>query len=171
MFILFSRLQILIPCPRYIPYVDNFAHLGGFLMGLLVGMVFYPVVSETKRHKSIVWGFRIAAIPLIIVLFVVLISGRSGSFCCNFLGALAGNKPTNRTSAWPPIAQGVVSALHRHRSGVITWRIEGGISPNVPYNEIAMCWQVGCSPRFHRERTSKRDVCMVVSRVLRCIVV
>ena len=56
----------------YIPYVDNFVHLGGFLMGLLVGMVFYPIISETKRHKSIVWGFRIAAIPLIIVLFVVL---------------------------------------------------------------------------------------------------
>ena len=58
--------------PSYIPFVDNFVHLGGFLMGLLVGMVFYPIISETKRHRSIVWGFRIAAIPLIIVLFVVL---------------------------------------------------------------------------------------------------
>ena len=56
----------------FIPYVDNFAHLGGFLMGLLVGMIFYPVISETKRHKAITWGFRIAAIPLVIVLFVVL---------------------------------------------------------------------------------------------------
>lgn len=56
----------------FIPYVDNFAHLGGMLMGLLVGMVFYPVISETKRHKMITWGFRLAALPLIIVLFVVL---------------------------------------------------------------------------------------------------
>jgi hypothetical protein len=41
-------------------------------MGLLVGMVFYPVISETKRHKMIVWAFRIAAIPVAIVLFVTL---------------------------------------------------------------------------------------------------
>ena len=42
-------------------------------MGLLFGMIFYPIISETKRHKSIVWGLRIAAIPLAIVLYVVLI--------------------------------------------------------------------------------------------------
>lgn len=41
-------------------------------MGLLVGAVFYPVISETKRHKMVMWGFRIAALPLAIVLFVVL---------------------------------------------------------------------------------------------------
>ncbi|KAI5123620.1 hypothetical protein M0805_003434 [Coniferiporia weirii] len=56
----------------FIPYVDNFAHLGGFLMGLLVGIIFYPVISETKRHKAIMWGFRIAALPVVTVLFVVL---------------------------------------------------------------------------------------------------
>ncbi|KAF5375122.1 hypothetical protein D9758_000362 [Tetrapyrgos nigripes] len=56
----------------YIPYVDNFAHLGGFLMGLLVGTTFYPVISPTKRHRAIMWGFRLAAIPLAIILFVVL---------------------------------------------------------------------------------------------------
>lgn len=49
------------------------AHIGGFLMGLLVGVTFYPVISETKRHKLIVWLFRLAAIPLAVVLFVVLI--------------------------------------------------------------------------------------------------
>jgi hypothetical protein len=59
-------------------YLDEFlirskAHLGGFSMGLLFAMVFYPIVSQTKRHKAIVWGFRIAAIPLIVVLYVVLI--------------------------------------------------------------------------------------------------
>ena len=42
-------------------------------MGLLVGTVFYPVISTTKRHKMIMWGFRVAALPLVIVLFVVLI--------------------------------------------------------------------------------------------------
>jgi len=57
----------------YIPGVDNFAHLGGFLMGLLVATTLYPVVSASKRHKSIVWGSRIAAIPVAVVLMVVLI--------------------------------------------------------------------------------------------------
>ncbi|EGO05403.1 hypothetical protein SERLA73DRAFT_174545 [Serpula lacrymans var. lacrymans S7.3] len=57
----------------YIPYVDNFAHLGGLCMGLLVGTTLYPVISPTKRHKLVMWGFRLAAIPLAIVLFVVLI--------------------------------------------------------------------------------------------------
>ncbi|TFK30349.1 rhomboid-domain-containing protein [Coprinopsis marcescibilis] len=56
----------------FIPYVDNFAHIGGFVMGLLVGTVFYPVISQTKRHKIIMWSFRIAAIPLAIVPFIFL---------------------------------------------------------------------------------------------------
>jgi membrane associated rhomboid family serine protease len=57
----------------YIPYIDNFAHLGGFLMGLLVGTTFYPVISTTKRHKAIMWAFRLAALPVVIILFVLLI--------------------------------------------------------------------------------------------------
>lgn len=42
-------------------------------MGLLVGTTFYPVISVSKRHKAIMWGFRLAALPIFIVLFVVLI--------------------------------------------------------------------------------------------------
>jgi membrane associated rhomboid family serine protease len=57
----------------YVPYVDNFAHLGGLCMGLLVGTTLYPVLSPSKRHKTIMWAFRLAAIPLAIILFVVLI--------------------------------------------------------------------------------------------------
>jgi len=57
----------------YIPYVDNFAHIGGFTMGLLVGTTFYPVISTTRRHKLFMWGFRLAAIPLAIILYVVLV--------------------------------------------------------------------------------------------------
>ncbi|KAK0208093.1 hypothetical protein DFS33DRAFT_1301160 [Desarmillaria ectypa] len=41
-------------------------------MGLLVGTTFYPVISVTRRHKLIMWSFRIIAIPIAIVLFVVL---------------------------------------------------------------------------------------------------
>ena len=49
------------------------AHIGGFLVGLLSGMVLYPIISPTRRHKIIVWACRLAALPIIIVLYVVLI--------------------------------------------------------------------------------------------------
>lgn len=42
-------------------------------MGLLVGTTFYPVISTTRRHKLIIWCFRLAAIPLAIILYVVLV--------------------------------------------------------------------------------------------------
>ncbi|KAL0951302.1 hypothetical protein HGRIS_008011 [Hohenbuehelia grisea] len=89
--LVFMTIELLIGIAiGYIPYVDNFgkdytnvvhagnanffpAHLGGFLMGLLVGTFFYPVISVTRRHKLIMWGFRLTAIPLAIILFVVLI--------------------------------------------------------------------------------------------------
>ncbi|KAG8722777.1 hypothetical protein FRC08_010387 [Ceratobasidium sp. 394] len=57
----------------FVPGVDNFAHLGGFLMGLLTAIVLYPVISTTKRHKLIMWACRLAMIPVAVVLFVVLI--------------------------------------------------------------------------------------------------
>lgn len=41
-------------------------------MGLLVGMAFYPIISPSRRHKIIVLCFRLTAIPVAIVLFVVL---------------------------------------------------------------------------------------------------
>ena len=42
-------------------------------MGLLVGMMLYPIISQTKRHKLVVWALRIGAAPLAVVLFIVLI--------------------------------------------------------------------------------------------------
>ena len=41
-------------------------------MGILVGTMLYPVISVTKRHRLITWMFRLAAIPLAVLLFVVL---------------------------------------------------------------------------------------------------
>ena len=42
-------------------------------MGLLTGTVLYPIISTTKVHRTVTWSFRIAAIPLAVVLYVVLI--------------------------------------------------------------------------------------------------
>lgn len=41
-------------------------------MGLLVGTTFYPVISTSRRHKLIMWAFRLAALPIVIILFVLL---------------------------------------------------------------------------------------------------
>ncbi|QRW00376.1 clathrin adaptor complex small chain [Ceratobasidium sp. AG-Ba] len=43
----------------FVPGVDNFAHLGGFAMGLLTAIVLYPVISTTRRHKTIMWVCRL----------------------------------------------------------------------------------------------------------------
>lgn len=42
-------------------------------MGILVGTVLYPIISATRRHQLIVWTFRLAAIPVAVVLFVTLL--------------------------------------------------------------------------------------------------
>ncbi|KAI0639673.1 rhomboid-domain-containing protein [Trametes polyzona] len=57
----------------FIPYVDNFAHLGGLAMGLMVAMALYPIISPSNRHRIIVITLRLVAVPLAIVMFVVLI--------------------------------------------------------------------------------------------------
>ncbi|KAG8969117.1 hypothetical protein FRC03_004432 [Tulasnella sp. 419] len=56
----------------YVPGVDNFAHLGGFLLGVLSAVVLYPILSTTKRHATIVWIARAIALVLSIILYVVL---------------------------------------------------------------------------------------------------
>jgi len=42
-------------------------------MGLLTGTLLYPIISTTKLHRNLTWAFRLAAIPLAVILFVVLI--------------------------------------------------------------------------------------------------
>jgi hypothetical protein len=42
-------------------------------MGLIFAIMLYPVISTTKRHQVIMWGLRIAMVPLAIILYVVLL--------------------------------------------------------------------------------------------------
>ncbi|GAA5831138.1 hypothetical protein JCM11251_005158 [Rhodosporidiobolus azoricus] len=56
----------------WVPGVDNFAHLGGFLVGLLGAIVLLPVIHPSRTHKIVFVVLRLIAFPLIIVVFVVL---------------------------------------------------------------------------------------------------
>lgn len=55
-----------------LPGLDNFAHIGGFAVGLLGGMTLSPSIHETKRHRLIIWVFRLVGFALCVAYFVVL---------------------------------------------------------------------------------------------------
>ncbi|KAH9944507.1 rhomboid-domain-containing protein [Epithele typhae] len=88
----------------FIPYVDNFAHLGGLLMGLLVGMALYPIISPSTRHRSIVIALRILSLPLIVALFIVLIR--------NFY-----TTDPNQACSWCRYLSCIPSSLNNHCKG------------------------------------------------------
>ncbi|KAI8093838.1 rhomboid family-domain-containing protein [Halteromyces radiatus] len=58
-----------------LPGLDNFAHLGGFVVGLVMGMMIAPMrPMSSTRGKWITWGLRGLALVIIIILFVVCIT-------------------------------------------------------------------------------------------------
>ncbi|BGO88928.1 hypothetical protein NBRC10512_005682 [Rhodotorula toruloides] len=82
----------------WVPGVDNFAHLGGFLMGLLTSILLFPIVHPSRTHKYVFIGLRLLALPLVVVVFVVLVrnfyTGDPATACswCRYL------------SCWPTAA-------------------------------------------------------------------
>ncbi|BGP22228.1 hypothetical protein JCM10295v2_001107 [Rhodotorula toruloides] len=82
----------------WVPGVDNFAHLGGFLVGLLTSLLLFPIVHPSHTHKYIFIGLRLLALPLVVVVFVVLVrnfyTGDPATACswCRYL------------SCWPTAA-------------------------------------------------------------------
>lgn len=55
-----------------LPGVDNFAHVGGFIMGILTGFIFLPNLSYGKCQAR--WRTFVVCtfIPLVIAFFVIL---------------------------------------------------------------------------------------------------
>ncbi|GAA6059626.1 hypothetical protein JCM10212_004129 [Sporobolomyces blumeae] len=58
----------------WVPGIDNFAHLGGFAMGLVSSLLLFPIVhSPSRAHRYAFYALRLVALPLAIVMFVVLV--------------------------------------------------------------------------------------------------
>ncbi|CAB4431510.1 unnamed protein product [Rhizophagus irregularis] len=57
-----------------IPIIDNFSHIGGFIMGILLGLVLMPTITFSKVHKRFNWVLRIIALPIAALLFYFLIT-------------------------------------------------------------------------------------------------
>ncbi|KAJ3341845.1 hypothetical protein HDU93_003966 [Gonapodya sp. JEL0774] len=55
-----------------LPYIDNFAHLGGFFTGIFTGLIFMPTITFGKWDKRRKRILMVLAIPSIIVIFVLL---------------------------------------------------------------------------------------------------
>lgn len=57
-----------------LPGLDNFAHIGGFCVGLLGGLVFAPSIHPTKTHRIVTWVLRVVALGLAVGFFAGLAS-------------------------------------------------------------------------------------------------
>lgn len=53
----------------YVNSLDNFAHIGGFVAGLISGIIFFPIPSHTRTSTIILWVIRL-----------VLLAGLAGMF-------------------------------------------------------------------------------------------
>ncbi|KAI8988499.1 hypothetical protein BDF20DRAFT_813874 [Mycotypha africana] len=58
-----------------LPGLDNFAHIGGLLMGLLLGITLAPFNRHASRRATvIIWTVKILSFVLVIILYAILLS-------------------------------------------------------------------------------------------------
>ncbi|CEH17674.1 Rhomboid family proteins [Ceraceosorus bombacis] len=53
-----------------LPGLDNWAHIGGFVVGTLGGMAVCPSIHLTKKHRIIIWVCRVIGLGLLIGFFI-----------------------------------------------------------------------------------------------------
>ncbi|RIA96353.1 hypothetical protein C1645_755239 [Glomus cerebriforme] len=56
-----------------LPLIDNFSHIGGFMMGILLGLVLMPTINFSKIRTRFNLLFRFIALPIAALLFFLLI--------------------------------------------------------------------------------------------------
>ncbi|ORX52963.1 rhomboid-domain-containing protein [Piromyces finnis] len=91
---LFKLLLIIIISLAFglIPYVDNFAHIGGFIMGLLMGIIFLPFIIFSKKGLIIKRILMVFSVFISIFLFIWAIRQFyiDGKYCrwCKYLSCI-----------------------------------------------------------------------------------
>jgi len=53
-----------------LPLIDNFSHIGGFVMGILTGLIFLPSIIFSDKDEKIKQTLKIVAIFLAVALWV-----------------------------------------------------------------------------------------------------
>ncbi|ORX63803.1 rhomboid-domain-containing protein [Anaeromyces robustus] len=75
-----------------LPNIDNYAHIGGFMMGILTGLIFLPSIIYSKRHLKIKRILMIISVFLSIFLFIWVFRQfyYSDGYCswCHYLNCL-----------------------------------------------------------------------------------
>ncbi|KAI9321444.1 rhomboid family-domain-containing protein [Dichotomocladium elegans] len=66
-----------------LPGLDNFAHIGGFICGLITGTIFYPICPSSRTNKLIMWVVRLVLLGGLIGMFYGMLqlfySGRTSN--------------------------------------------------------------------------------------------
>ncbi|KAJ3103689.1 hypothetical protein HDU97_009942 [Phlyctochytrium planicorne] len=77
-----------------LPYIDNFAHIGGFFCGLLAGLIFMPTVHYSKWDGRIKTTLMVISIPVLITIYILLIrgfyTGQNDCPWCKYLNCIPG---------------------------------------------------------------------------------
>jgi membrane associated rhomboid family serine protease len=55
-----------------IPGIDNFSHIGGFSMGILLAILLFPVLHQTITHRWTFYTVRVIGLIGAILMFVLL---------------------------------------------------------------------------------------------------
>jgi len=57
----------------FLPFVDNFAHVGGFFTGIIAGLIFLPSIKFNMKDRIIKKTITIVCIPVLFLLMLYLI--------------------------------------------------------------------------------------------------
>ncbi|KAJ3215582.1 hypothetical protein HDU67_000240 [Dinochytrium kinnereticum] len=77
-----------------LPFIDNFAHVGGFFCGIFAGLIFMPTIHYSKWDGRVKIGLMVVSIPIIIMIYVFLIrgfyTGQNDCPWCKYINCIPG---------------------------------------------------------------------------------
>jgi len=77
-----------------LPWIDNFAHFGGFVIGTTAGLAFLPYAVFSPRDRMLKWWFshqsRVVLLVIIVLLLVLFYTTTNPHFCtwCKYINCV-----------------------------------------------------------------------------------